>query len=622
MPALPAATAIPEEDEGDIWSEPDQHGLPDRPVGSKESGNSEASSGSASSGKHKHVAGAKTAAPGGDHKAARGRQTRRSTAGVPAPIKLDDNVMDPRLATSKAGQVLSAMNLDPEEFTGWRRTMHKIISWPGFDTGIGLIIALNAFTIGLETQTKATIPIGCTEECECKDQVDPTLTCELPPPILQDFDVAFFVIYLIELLLRFGTYGPQSLRSHWVKFDLFLVVSSATDFILKAFADSDELKKLMLVRMLRLFRLARAVRLMVQFQTLWKLVQGLYGCLNTLLWTFLLVTVLQYVFAVTGMETIQVMPELPLDDPYNIAVMDNFHDVLDCMLFQLQTFSFDSAGSVYRPLAKQQPLTIVYFVVTFLLMSIALMNLVTAVMVNSSMDQAAEDKDAMKAWQQAEKAKELESLKQMFLELDEDGSGELSMDEIDSAPEDAQDCLKTIAATDNLQALFEMLDYDGGGTLGVEEFCNGVFKATTCAPGMMELGRMVQQCTQIHQDSKEAMEILKDKDKGIYDFIRRGTGGGGGGGDGGGGSGGGRGGGGVNVEQLGRMDGRVQKIGTDLVDMRANLCRVRSLVDDKLDRNAELKRSMTGASKSSERIDSRRRQVYYDADRSYTSPLQ
>eukprot|EP00913_Durusdinium_trenchii_P014936 g14010.t1 len=143
----------------------------------------------------------------------------------------------------------------------------------------------------------------------------------------------------------------------------------------------------MLVRLLRLARLARALRLMVQFQTLWQLVQGLFHSIGTILWTFLLVMLLMYIAAVTGMELIKVDTDLPVNHPYNAAAAACFRDTMDAILTLLQVFSFDSIGGIYKPLAKQNWFCFVYFILAMLILSIALMNLVTAVMVNSSLDQ-------------------------------------------------------------------------------------------------------------------------------------------------------------------------------------------------------------------------------------------
>jgi len=208
------------------------------------------------------------------------------------------------------------------------------------------------------------------------------------------------------------------------------------------------------------------------------------------------------------MEFIRLDESLPLDDPYNRAAGTNFKDFVDATMTLLQVFSLDSIGVIYKPLIKRNFFLLFYFISIMLLLSIALMNLVTAVMVNSSLDQATQDKEALKAWESARRAKQIDHLKGMFLTLDEDGSGELTLEEINNAPEETQQQLKEIVATDDLKELFDMLDYDGGGTIGVEEFCDGILKATTRSTGILELGRLVKQCSDTLQNSREAIGIL------------------------------------------------------------------------------------------------------------------
>ncbi|CAE7775237.1 CAC, partial [Symbiodinium sp. CCMP2456] len=338
----------------------------------------------------------------------------------------------------KAAEIQAALKVDPNTFTGKRLVLHRWISWWGFDTLIGVVILANSVVIGFESQVRAEMPLGCTGDCDCENQLDPTLTCNKIPLWIFLADYGFYAVYLTELVLRLGIYGVFVLKSHWVKFDTFLVAASTVDIVVNLVSKSEFLKQVMLVRLLRLARLARALRLMVQFQTLWQLVQGLFHSIGTIMWTFLLVTLLMYIYAVTGMELIRVEPDLALDHPYNVAAGGSFRDLMDAILTLLQVFSMDSIGSIYRPLIKQNTICFIYFFLALLILSIALMNLVTAVMVNSSLDQASEDKEAKKAWEAAKRAKQMEKLKEMFLELDEDGSGELSLDELLGAPEAVQ----------------------------------------------------------------------------------------------------------------------------------------------------------------------------------------
>ncbi|CAE8670299.1 unnamed protein product [Polarella glacialis] len=411
----------------------------------------------------------------------------------------------------KAVNVHKVMKINIDDLPLHKQKLHDLQSWWGFDSFIGLVILVNGAVIGVETQFKASLPLGCDDQCVCSD---PMVSCTPKPLWIGVLDYVFFAIYFVELALRFYTYGCPVLRSHWVKFDTFLVSSALCDIILTNLAIQNAImNQLMLVRMLRLARLARAVRLMVQFQTLWALVQGLMHSINTLLWTFLLVMILIYIFAVIGMEFITVDADLPLDHPYNIAAADNFGDIGDAIMTLLQCFSFDSIGGIYRPLIRQRALLFFYFMSVLLLLSVALMNLVTALMVNSAFEQGNQDKETQKLLAGEKKKKQMIELKILFEALDEDGSGELTMEEINDGPEAVREQLIEIAGTDDIQALFDMLDYDGGGTVETDEFCEGVIKALS-SDKPMELGRLVKQCSDILKNSRETVSILKGEPPG------------------------------------------------------------------------------------------------------------
>eukprot|EP00930_Biecheleria_cincta_P029535 TRINITY_DN20536_c0_g1_i1.p1 TRINITY_DN20536_c0_g1~~TRINITY_DN20536_c0_g1_i1.p1 ORF type:complete len:478 (+),score=95.30 TRINITY_DN20536_c0_g1_i1:58-1491(+) len=338
---------------------------------------------------------------------------------------------------------------DPDELGPFRKFLHDIIDRKAFDAFIGFVIALNGVTIGVETTHKVALkPLVCDEDCNCTlDDV----VCTLTPGWVAVCEWIFFFIYLLELVARIFVFRLQALKNHWIQFDSLLVFTAILDVIMKLADIQDAtLKKFMLFRLFRLARLARAVRLMSQFQTLWQLVAGLMFSLKTLLWTFVLLSIMIYMFALFGMEFITVDLDLPLTHPYNQAALDNFRGLENAGLFLIQCFSWDSIGGVYRPLIQHRRGNFFYFMVVLLVNSIALANIVVAILVQGALEQGNEDKDAQKAWEAAKKQKQMEQLKLMFKELDEDGSGELSMDEIDGAPEELREQLIEIAGTEDL----------------------------------------------------------------------------------------------------------------------------------------------------------------------------
>jgi hypothetical protein len=277
------------------------------------------------------------------------------------------------------------------------------------------------------------------------------------------------------------------------------------------------------VRMIRVARLTRTFRLLVQFRTLWLLVYGLKASLSTIVWAFVLIMGLVYVFAILGMEMvpppewadmsslrggdgIELLPEAD-----QIAIF-HFGDLTNAMISLVQLLTLDSSAEFYRPLiaetGQSQGLFFTVYVALFMLfVSIALMNLVTAVILENSLAQASEDKELMIKNENARKLALVPKLRAMFSELDEDESGEVSLDEIQNAPKELKDTLQHMTSMDDLGELFGLLDYDNSGFVDVEEFLEGVLRASSGDAVMkLQMAHIVRQCFDIR---KMNLELLR-----------------------------------------------------------------------------------------------------------------
>lgn len=364
---------------------------------------------------------------------------------------------------------------------------------PWFDFALGMVIIANAANIGFEQSYRKT-----------GEYAETASTLEH----------VFLSIYTAELAARLLSFGLSCLHDGWVVFDTFLVgLGILTQWIIQPiFGDIDEVGPLMVLRTARLLRLAKTVRLLIRFRELWMLVRGLLSSANTMLYTLLMLFVIIYIFACLGMELLYEHPRVvgpDRDEEFAKNVDMYFRSLPIAMLSLLQFVCFDNIVLIYRPLCQDNIFLMCYFILLILVVGIVVMNLVTAVIVNSALEQTAQDKDLMKSMEEKRKKKILKDLKRMFTRLDEDGSGQLSREEIEGVDEAEKEVLRNLTSMDDPVEIFDVLDVDGSGDIGIDEFCDGLWQvAISNAP--LEIKRMEKQVERIRMDTKVHGSVLTE----------------------------------------------------------------------------------------------------------------
>merc|ERR1719440_175626 len=75
-----------------------------------------------------------------------------------------------------------------------------------------------------------------------------------------------------------------------------------------------------------------------------------------------------------------------------------------------------------------------------------------------------------------QKGKDVLKLQTLFVKLDVDGDGTLTLDELMNADRRVLQLLYTMCNTEDLPALFHTIDLDDSGSVGIEEFCAGLLR--------------------------------------------------------------------------------------------------------------------------------------------------
>merc|ERR1719487_1490582 len=384
---------------------------------------------------------------------------------------------------------------DSAENGSMKYRVHQVLSLAAFDAAIGAVIVLNSIVIGLESQTEL--------------HGGNTIT-------YQRMEHVFLFIYTLELAMRFYAYGLACFRNSWVIFDLIVVtlglfstyvIEPVLDYAGANNNEEDFFSMLLVLRIFRLAKIVRTVRLLSQFRALWMLVCGLLSSAGTMIYILVLLIIIIYVFACMGVEIFTKNVKLREDPTFNHYVETYWTDLPVSMLTLIQFVNLDGIGAIYTPMVRSEPWAGLFFISFMLIVSICLMNLVTAVIVEGSFEQAKSDQIFAKKERQRAMSKLLPVVREIFAQLDKDGSGQVTLEEFAEADETVRLALEKVCQTDDLVELFEMLDVDGSGSVEIEEFAEQLANFGTTDQPFINVRLMKQ------------MELSRREIKSIYTRV-------------------------------------------------------------------------------------------------------
>mmetsp|Transcript_9186 Transcript_9186/g.21826 ORF Transcript_9186/g.21826 Transcript_9186/m.21826 type:complete len:564 (-) Transcript_9186:26-1717(-) len=365
-----------------------------------------------------------------------------------------------QLKRAKTGQTLLSMAEEeiPAVSAGlWpflQAISRKLVGSLAFEFAILAVIIINSFIIGLESQMSL--------NQEALDWA----------PLGENF---FLAVYSLEILARLAARRSGTPCDGWFAFDALLVLSSYLERIIELIS-GESAEQLMLLRLLRLFRLVRTFRMVKQVRPLWRLVHGLMTSLDTVLSTFLLLALVLYVFGVLGVELIATSDSFKSDPVTNAILESNFSSLGYTMITLAQFVTLDSVAAVYFPLVRVQPWLMLYFAFLIAIVSISVMNLVTAALVEGTLENARMLRQEEERMRSANTQQMLPEILELFDRADEDGSGELAIDEMRRFEEAGHvpEQILDRASVSSMTELFNVLDVDKSGVVTREEFAEGL----------------------------------------------------------------------------------------------------------------------------------------------------
>ena len=224
-------------------------------------------------------------------------------------------------------------------------------------------------------------------------------------------------------------------------------------------------------RLFRIGKLVRPLRVVAQFRTLWLLVRGLLATALTVIYTFMLLFLFLYIFACIAIEIMaKDWTGRDADPEYDELISLWFPDMFTTIVSLSQFVTCDSIAVIYRDIVIKKPFMAPYFTLLVLVMSISLMNLVTALIVEGSLAQSATEKSIERNMRLKEYDKKAPQLREVFVKLDADHSGSISVNEILQISGSDAELLLNVIPADDMADLFDILDQDGSGEIEYDEF--------------------------------------------------------------------------------------------------------------------------------------------------------
>lgn len=338
---------------------------------------------------------------------------------------------------------------------------------------LGVVIALNSVTIGLETDSVAHA-VATQEEHDDR--------------LWYIVELIFCIIFLFELLLRLYfhrlRYFTNPVTRAWNVADFIIVSVSVVDtMILIPFGVGGTARVVAMLRFVRMMRLARLLRLLKLFKELWLMVSGLLQSLKTLGWICLVALLFCYACAIICTTVIGHNDELY--DPYFAKSGGWDHEVYFATvwrstftLFQIMTLD-QWNESVVRHVVANQPVMLIFFLIFVCISSLGLMSIMIGVVVENTLATANKDQNKLKARRERDRKQVFGQLQEIFEMADVDGSGTLKLEEVESAIQKPEiyNKLKMIDfPVDDPGQIFALLDYDESGELTTEEFITGCIR--------------------------------------------------------------------------------------------------------------------------------------------------
>lgn len=378
--------------------------------------------------------------------------------------------------------------------------VQKLSQSPTFDFITCLLILSNAIAMGMQADYMArhwsrTVPVA-----------------------LEVAEILFCALFILELSVRICASEPSFFRSpgFWDVLDCIVVGLQIQDCVSWAvWGRRGELSCINILRLVRFLRIVHKARIAGVWQNvagLRMLLVSIGDSLQSLGWVVFIITLQTFVF---GVFLTQYVTDHKLllgrDRMEEQWELEEIYGTLDRSMLALYEILSDGIhwSEIMDPLTQHcSPWLAIAFVVYVAFTVVASMNVVLGVFVGSALNAAEDERQDIL----------LQQMGQLFLDLDQDGSGSISEEEFMhhmSSPQMVRFLKGIDLSPDDAKQLFAILDTDASGELEADELVSGCLRLHGAAKAL-DLAAFMTEYGQATTRTEKALESLSD---GICDIM-------------------------------------------------------------------------------------------------------
>jgi len=264
------------------------------------------------------------------------------------------------------------------------------------------------------------------------------------------------------------------------------------------------------VKTIKMLRIARVFRVFRFFRDLSLLALMILDSVKSLVWALVMLAVIIYVFAI--LFTQQATDYISDNEPAETQEVSKYFGSLQATVYSLVLsmlggISWHVVSDALMKIDYLSP-TFFFFYITFTIL--AVLNIITGVFVDNALETASTQREFLVQKEMELKERYITEMRELFMEMDADGSGTVS-------PEEIKEYFEEPRVRSYFQALgldpadtgrlFHLIDGDASGEISVDEFLDGCLRLKGGARSI-DVHALMYECKRLEHKQTELLQLL------------------------------------------------------------------------------------------------------------------